>query len=103
MKRDWIKVYRLAQGATIMAVNETHQGADTPRVRVEGRVFGSTGKTVKHFATPAQADAFFDAFTQDVAEDWWASLIARVEVEIDNNMLYGHAEPTCQARGVLHA
>lgn len=102
MKRDWIKVYRVALGATIMAVNETHQGADTPRVRVEGRVFGSTGKTVKHFATPALADAFFERFTQDVAEDWWANLTARVEQEIDNYMLYGYQEPARQP-GVLHA
>lgn len=104
MKKDWIKVYRVALGATIMAVNETHQGVDTPRVRLEGRVFGSTGSAVKYFATPDQADAFFDGFTQQVAEDWWASLTARVEAEIDCYWLCGSAADQGQhAKGLCHA
>lgn len=70
MSADWIKVFKLAPHAVLMAVNEAGRGGAC-RVRLDGRVFGATASAVKHFATPAAAADFFAAYDEPAAEAWW--------------------------------
>jgi hypothetical protein len=94
------KVYRLAPEVVLRAVDETSCGG-AARVRLEGRVFGATASAVKHFPDAAAAAAFFAAYSEVVAEEWWRSLQDRVAEEFAGYMLrgMGGAKPV----GLLHA
>lgn len=78
---DWIKVFRVAMHAVLLAVNETGRNGGVCAVRLEGRVFGVRGEAVKHFPTPAAADSFFEALDKAAVEDWWRSMMGRVDDE----------------------
>lgn len=101
MSADWIKVFKLAPHAVLLAVNEAGRGGAC-RVRLEGRVFGATASVVKHFATPAAAAAFFAAYDESTAEDWWRSLQDRVSEDFTEYMLRG-TPSTCEPVGLLNA
>jgi len=101
---DWIKVFKVAPHAVLMAVNEAARGVDCCAVRLEGRVFGAKGETVKHFATRQAADAFFEAYDQEAAEAWWCALNARVAEEFEgyaDRLLHGAGGPA--PVGLFHA
>lgn len=101
---DWIKVFKVAPHAVLMAVNECAGGADNCTVRLEGNVFGAKGTAVKHFATPEAAATFFEAYDQDAAEAWWRSLHARVLEEFEgfaDRLIQGSGGPA--PVGLFHA
>lgn len=101
---DWLKVFKVAPHAVLMAVNECAGGADSCAVRLEGNVFGAKGTAVRHFATPEAAAAFFEAYDQDAAEDWWRSLHARVLEEFEgfaDRLINGSGGPA--PVGLFHA
>ncbi|HHK4358956.1 TPA: hypothetical protein ACQTXQ_005761 [Pseudomonas aeruginosa] len=98
-----LKVYKPADAVKFRVTNERRSGVN--RVRIEGEVFGAKASTVKHFGSPAEADAFFDAMTEADAEAWWQSLQDRAQQQLfglaEQELLYGAGE--CFPRGLLHA
>lgn len=101
MSADWIKVFKVAPHAVLMAVNEAGRGGACG-VRLEGRVFGAKASVVKHFATPAAAAAFFAAYDEAAAEDWWRSLQNRVAEDFTAHFLRG-TPPHFEVVGLLNA
>ncbi|HGK6498982.1 hypothetical protein GHU69_27095 [Pseudomonas aeruginosa] len=101
---DWIKVFKVAPHVVLLAVNEAARGVDSCAVRLEGRVFGVRREAVKHFATPAAAAAFFEAYDQDAAEVWWCALNDPVVEEFEgyaDRLLHGAGGPA--PVGLFHA
>lgn len=101
MSADWFKVFTVAPHAVLMAVNDAARGGAC-RVRLVGRVFGAEGSVVKHFATPAAAAAFFDAYDEPAAEAWWRSLQTRVADDFAEHWLHG-TPPAFKPVGLLNA
>ncbi|HFZ2546520.1 TPA: hypothetical protein ACIJ26_005442 [Pseudomonas aeruginosa] len=83
--------------------NERLSGVN--RVRIEGEVFGARGSTLKHFGSAAEADAFFDAMTEEGAEAWWQTLFEKVSEEfaglLERDFLHGAGGSV--PRGLLNA
>lgn len=98
-----LKVYKPADAVKFRIMNERRSGVN--RVRIEGEVFGAKASTVKHFGSPAEADAFFDALTEAGAEAWWQSLFAKVSDEfaglLERDFLCGAAGSS--PRGLFNA
>lgn len=98
-----LKVYKPAAAVKFRITNERLSGVN--RVRIEGEVFGARASTVKHFGSPAEADAFFDAMTQEGAEAWWQSVFAKVRDEfaglLERDFLHGAGGSA--PRGLFHA
>lgn len=101
MSTHWVKVFKLAPHAVLLAVNEAARGG-VCRVRLEGRVFGAKASAVKHFASPAAAADFFAAYDEPAAEAWWCSLQDRVAAEFAGHMLRG-VPSAFEPVGLLHA
>lgn len=98
-----LKVYKPADAVKFRVTNERLSGVN--RVRIEAEVFGARASTVKHFGSPAAADAFFDAMTEEGAESWWQTLFAKVDEEfaglVERDFLHGAGGSA--PRGLLHA
>ncbi|HEJ5739544.1 TPA: hypothetical protein SL768_006096 [Pseudomonas aeruginosa] len=97
------KFFKPTGDVTFRITNERLSGVN--RVRIEGEVFGARGSTLKHFGSAAEADAFFDAMTEEGAEAWWQSLFAKVSDEfaglLERDFLYGAGGST--PRGLFNA
>lgn len=96
-----VKEFRVAAHAVLRAIDETVPGASTGRVVLEGDVFGAQARAIKPFAKAADATAFFAAFDEEAAEDWWRSLSTRIIEETDRAFLYGTSGRA--PVGLLHA
>lgn len=98
-----LKVYKPADAVKFRIANERLSGVN--RVRIEGEVFGARASTVKHFGSPAEADAFFAGVTEKDAEAWWRSLQDRAQQQLfglaEQELLYGSGH--CMPRGLIHA
>ncbi|ERY86344.1 hypothetical protein [Pseudomonas aeruginosa] len=103
MSRMQSKFFRPTGDVKFRITNERMSGVN--RVRIEGEVFGARGSTLKHFGSAAEADAFFDAMTEEGAEAWWKSLFAKVSDEfaglLERDFLYGAGGST--PRGLFNA
>jgi len=97
------KLFKPAGDVRFRITNERLSGVN--RVRIEGEVFGARGSTVKHFGSPAEADAFFDAMTEEGAEAWWQTLFEKVCEEfaglLERDLLHGAGGSS--PMGLFHA
>lgn len=98
-----LKVYKPTGDVKFRVTNERLSGVN--RVRIEGEVFGARGSTVKHFGSAAEADAFFDAMTEERAEAWWSALFAKVHEEFTGLVVrdFLHGAGGSAPKGLFHA
>ncbi|MBA1250938.1 hypothetical protein [Pseudomonas luteola] len=67
---DWLKVFRVGDRATVVAINEQPGGGNGPAIRLEGRISGKRLEETFHFESQAEADQGFNQIGQAAARVW---------------------------------
>lgn len=75
---DWLKVFRLGERQTVVAINEQPAGGNAPAIRFEARILGRRLEQTYHFTSQAEADNDFQQLSERAARKWVQDASRRV-------------------------
>ena len=67
---DWLKVFRMGERQTVLAINEQPAGGSVPAIRLEARLMGRRLEQTYTFASQAEADSEFALMGSRAARQW---------------------------------
>lgn len=67
---DWLKVFRMGERQTVLAINEQPAGGSVPAIRLEARLMGRRLEQTYTFASQAEADSEFALMGSRAARKW---------------------------------